>query len=1120
MHCTGCGTDNREGRKFCAQCGQPLKLVCPACGAHNEPGEKFCGDCGAALAGHVHPGVGQLLKASSKAPEIRVTAAQPDPSMSADGERKTVTALFADIKGSTELMEDLDPEEAQALIDPALQLMIEAVRRYDGYIVQSTGDGIFALFGAPVAREDHPQRALHAALRMQAATTEYAAKLRAEGRAPIEIRVGVNTGEVVVRSIQTGERTEYTPIGHTTNLASRLQAIAPTGSVVLSGETARLVAGYFELMSLGPVRVKGLSELVTVYEVVKLGPLRTRLEASAIRGLTKLCGRRTELDSVKQRLELARNGHGQVLAAAGDAGVGKSRLFYEFKAAASDGCMVLEAFAVSHGKGSPYLPVIQLLDEYFGIIDSDDLRRRREKVGGKILMLDRTLEDTLPYLFTLIGIQEGDDPLARMDPQIRRRRTLEAIRRILLRESLNQPLILVFEDLHWIDGGTQALLDLMVDSIENARILMLVNYRPEYNHRWTDRGYVAVLELQSLPAECAEELLSTLLGPSASLAGVKHLIIERTEGNPFFIEEMVRVLFEQGILERNGEVTLTRALAEVKIPSTVQGIIAARIDRLPPAQKELLQTVAVLGMEFTLSLARDVVSVPEQLQQMLSELQVNDFIYEEPEEHDTRYLFKHVLTQEVAYGSLLGERRRLLHERAARAIETVFAGRLDDYLADLANHYTRSGNVRKAVHYLELAGRQAARRAAYPEAVEHLTAGLKLLNTMPADEERDRREIEMRSALAQFLIPLQGPASEEVRQSFDRARELCGRLGDVESLFWVVFGLQFNYMLRLELETARDLGIRQLMIAERRQRPAMLMAAYVGLAQTLVLQGEFTSASEFCERALALPTQLPGYPLADVGEPGPLILAIFATVLLALGYPSRAMERGREALVLARHAGPYSLALALNNMAQLCRETGDITAVLENVEALEAIANEHGFSMWAAQATLTRGRVLIVQGQIEEAIAQLRIGVAIYEASGAVAGFWKISLADALGRSGAPDEGLKLIAEVSEQTERTRLRVAESFMYLVEAGLHLRRGGPQAELAAEASLRKSIEVSRRQSAKMFELRATTGLARLLAKQGRRDEAGAMMAEVYGWFTEGFDTADLKDAKALLTELNR
>jgi len=1054
-----------------------------------------------------------------------------------EGERKTVTALFADIKGSTELMEDLDPEEARALIDPALQLMIEAARRYDGYIVQSTGDGIFALFGAPVAHEDHPQRALHAALRMQASIKTYAAKLRAEGRVPIEIRVGINSGEVVVRSIQTGERTtEYTPIGHTTNLASRLQAIAPTGSVVLSSETVRLVTGYFELKSLGPVKVRGVSEPVEVYEAVGLGPLRTRLEASAMRGLTKFCGRSSELDRVKQALEMARAGHGQVLVAVGDAGVGKSRLFYEFKAVASNGCMVLEAFAVSHAKASPYLPAIQLLEEYFGIAEDDDSRRRREKVGGKVLMLDRALEDTLPYLFTLMGIQDGDDPLALMDSQIRRRRTLEAIRRILLRESLNQPLILIIEDLHWVDGGTQALLDLLVDSIENARILLLTNYRPEYRHQWAGRGHYTELDLQPLPDACAQELLSALLGPPPesngkgdsktltaaaaddSLASLRHKIVKVTDGNPFFIEEIVRALFEQGILERNGDVRLARPLTDAKIPPTVQGIIAARIDRLPPAEKELLQTVAVLGRKFPSSLAREVVSAPaEQVERMLFELQVNDFIYEEPEPRDPRYTFKHILTHEVAYGSILGERRRMLHERAAQAIETIFRGRLDDYLTDLADHHGRGGNAAESVRYLALAAEQAARRQAYPEAIEHLRTGLKLLETLPRSEARDRREVEMLTALGEHLIVILGPGAEEVRRAFDRACELCERVGDIERLFWIAYGLQFHYILRLELKKARELGERQLAIAEGIQNPAMLAGAYVAQTQTQRWMGEFTAAFEYIERAIALRGEIHGYPLR-FGDPRPMILSHAASLLFVLGYPTSAIERNREALEVARHAGPYALAVALNAAAYLHLQMGNPASVLETADALAALADEHGFSMWSAEAVSLRGQAFIEQGRIEEGMAELRVGATAYETSGAVAGLWKITLARALGLRGAPDEGLAVVAEMREQTERTGLRLAESTLYRVEGGLYLQRGRADDEKAAEACFRKSIEVARCQSAKMFELRATMSLGRLLAKQARREEARVMLAEIHGWFSEGLDTADLKEAKALLDEL--
>jgi class 3 adenylate cyclase len=411
-----------------------------------------------------------------------------------DGERKTVTALFADIKGSIELMEDLDPEEARALIDPALHLMIESVTHYGGYIVQSTGDGIFALFGAPVAHEDHPQRALYSALRMHEAMRHYGERLRADKGLHLQLRVGVNIGEVVVRNIQTGtEHTEYSPIVHSTSLAARLQTLATPGSTVISGNMRTLVEGYFHLKRLGLTRIKGVSEPVELFEVIGLGPLRTRLQRAVARGLTKFVGREREMDSLSYALDQVRAGHGQIVAVIADPGVGKSRLFYEFKALSHSGCLILDAYSVSHGKASAYLPVIELLREYFEIGSDDDDRKRRERILGKVLGLDRALEDTLPYFYSLLGIIESGDSLARMDPNIKRRRTLDAIKRVFLRESLDQPLVVLFEDLHWIDGETQALLDLLVDATANARILLLVNYRPEYRHDWGSRTHYTQL---------------------------------------------------------------------------------------------------------------------------------------------------------------------------------------------------------------------------------------------------------------------------------------------------------------------------------------------------------------------------------------------------------------------------------------------------------------------------------------------------------------------------------------------------------------------------------------------------------------------------------------------------
>ena len=782
IRCTKCGADNREGAKFCSECATPFAAKCPRCGAANPPGAKFCDECAAPLS----PASTVIQSANQSAQSVRVAAEQVDAS-ALEGERKTVTALFADIKGSTELEQDLDPEEARAIVDPALKLMIDAVRRYDGYIVQSTGDGIFALFGAPVAHEDHPQRALYAALRMQEELKRYSATLRESGNLPLEARVGVNTGEVVVRSITTGEgHTEYTPIGHTNNLASRMQALAPTGSIAISEATRKLVEGYFALKSLGPTKVKGVSEPVNVYEVTGLGPLRTRLQRSAGRGYTKFVGRQREMDAMKAAADQAKAGRGQIVAAMAEAGVGKSRLMFEFKATGAAGWMVLEAFSVSHGKASSYLPVIDLLHSYFKIASQDDQRTRREKIAGRIAILDRKLEDAIPYLYSLLGIAEQPDPLAQMDAQTRRRGTLDAIKRIILRESLNQPLMVIFEDLHWIDEATLALLNLLADSIGTAKILLLVNYRPEYSHQWGSKTYYTQLRLDPLGKQSADEMLSALLGNGAEVRPLKRLIIERTEGNPFFMEETVQVLLDEGALVRNGTTRLTKPLSQLKIPPTVQAILAARIDRLPAEQKDLLQTLAVIGTEFKLGLVRKIAAKPgAELEPMLSELQLGEFIYEQPAVGDVEYTFKHALTHDVAYGSVLNERRRVLHGRIGAALESIYSDSLDDHLAELAHHYARSGNPRKAVDYCMRAVRQCGARGARAEALAQFETGLELLQKLPDDDQRAELELDLRNVAFEALFAIQGSGSLEMQQSVARAVELCRRPGINSQKRWL-----------------------------------------------------------------------------------------------------------------------------------------------------------------------------------------------------------------------------------------------------------------------------------------------------------------------------------------------
>ncbi len=792
MRCPSCHHDNPGDASFCEECGSKLELICPACKTSASPGARFCKKCGTAIGPTAIAASSTVLSPKSQI----IVAAGGAASEAIEGERKFVTALFADIKGSTELMEELDPEEARAIIDPALKLMIDAAHRYDGYVVQSTGDGIFALFGAPVAHEDHPQRALYAALRMQADLKVYSAKVLAAGGTPIQDRVGINTGEVVVRSIKTGlGQVEYTPIGHTTNLASRMETAAPVGSIAVTEATRKLCEGYFILRPLGATKVKGVGAPVNIYEVTGLGPLQTRLQLSAGRGLTKFFGREREMEALKYVAEQAKAGRGQIAAAMAEPGVGKSRLVFEFKAILQSGWMVLETISISHGKASAYLPVIDLLRKYFDLSAGDDERKRREKVAGKITILDRNLEDTLPYLFSLLGIIEGDDPIAQMDGQIKKRRTLEAMKRILLRESLNQPLMVIFEDLHWMDGESQALLNLIADSIGTAKILLLVNYRPEYRHEWGNKTYYTQLRLDPLGKEHAEEMLNWLLGNNNELAPLKRLIIEKTDGNPFFMEEMVQNLFEEGVLTRSGEIKLTLPVSAIQIPTMVQAILAARIDRLPPDEKELLQTLAVLGKEFTLGLLKATTEKKgSELEPMLSDLQLSEFIYEQPATGDIKFTFKHALTQEVAYNSILGERRKHMHERAGAAIKSLFAATVADHYTDLAHHYGRSGDALNAVHYLQLAAQEALNRSTPAEAFTSLLTALEFHKKLPDTDERTRRELTLQTMLGSASLALNGMGAPETAAAYQRALELCHRINDSRQVFPVLWSLcQMNF---------------------------------------------------------------------------------------------------------------------------------------------------------------------------------------------------------------------------------------------------------------------------------------------------------------------------------------
>src|SRR5262245_43741242 len=674
-----------------------------------------------------------------------------------EGERKQVTVLFADLKGSTELIRDLDPEQAQALLGPALHAMMDAVHRFEGTVNQVLGDGIMALFGAPVAHEDHAVRACYAALAMQTALRRYAAEVRRSHGLEMQARVGLNSGEVVVRAIDSSLHMDYSAVGQTTHLAARMEQLATPGSIRLTAATLRLAEGLVQVHTLGPVPVRGLPEPVEVFELVGASAIRGRLQASAARGLTPFVGRQQELTALQQTLERAGAGHGQVVATVGEPGVGKSRLVYEFvHSHHTPGWLVLESTSVSYGKATPYYPVIDLLKRYSHVEEHDDTRTIRAKVTGQVLTLDPALQDTVPALLSLLDALPEDNPFLTLDPPQRRQRTLDALKRVVLCESQEQPLLLVFEDLHWIDSETQALLNNLVESLPTTRILLLVNYRPDYQHNCGSKTYYTQLRLDPLPPASADELLHALLGDDASLEPLKQLLIARTEGNPFFLEESVRTLVETGgLVGERGAYRLGQVLPTIQVPGTVQAVLAARIDRLPPEEKRLLQTATVIGTEVPLPLLQAIAEVPEaELHQGLAHLQAAEFLYEARLFPEPEYTFKHALTHEVAYGSLLQERRRTLHARIVEALEALAGERVAERVEHLAQHALRGEVWDKALAYCRHAGEKAMARSAYHEAVGSFEQALSALPHLPEQRVTREQAIDLRLALRSALLPL------------------------------------------------------------------------------------------------------------------------------------------------------------------------------------------------------------------------------------------------------------------------------------------------------------------------------------------------------------------------------
>jgi class 3 adenylate cyclase/tetratricopeptide (TPR) repeat protein len=818
MQCPRCQHDNNPGAKFCEECAAPLTPSCANCGVRLSPSAKFCTECGSptgSTSASTAPTTSRFTSPESYIPK-RLAERILDSRAELEGERKHVTVLFADLKSSMELLADRDPEEARRILDPVLEHMMEAVHHYEGTVNQVMGDGIMALFGAPLAHEDHAVRACYAALRMQDRVRQHADEIVRTLGVPIRIRVGLNTGDVVVRSIGNDLQMDYTAVGQTTHLAARMEQMADPGTIVATAETVRLAEGYVDVTPLGGRPIRGLNAPVEVYVVTGTGAARWPLEAAVARGLTGFVGRETELAQLGRAVESAAQGRGQVVGVVGDPGIGKSRLFYEAtRPERMSGWLILKTGAASYGKTTAYRPVIDLLRTYFKVHDQATHQEVRESITARLLALDKSLVTKSPALFSLLEVPVEEAEWQALDPRQRRQQTVDAVVRVLIRESHIQPLCLILEDLHWIDSETQALLDSLIESVPTARLLLLVNYRPEYRHTWGSKSYYQRLRMDPLPPPTAQQLLSLLLGDDLAHTPLKQLLIERTKGNPFFLEESVRTLAENGVLiGERGRYGLTTPVQTIQVPLTVQAVLAARIDRLAAKDKQLLQSASVIGENVPVRLLQAVVDIPEpEFSEGLARLRAAEFLYDVTLFPEAQYIFRHGLTCQVAYNSLLRDRRRILHGRIVDATERLYPeDRLGEHVERLAHHALQGELWDRAARYLQQAGTKAFGRSANRETMVWFEQALKVLARLPETPGTLTETVDVHLGLRNALTLL--GEHERTLEHLRQAQVTAERLGDRRRLGRAL-SFEVNCLLLLGLhERAIDTGRRARTVAE------------------------------------------------------------------------------------------------------------------------------------------------------------------------------------------------------------------------------------------------------------------------------------------------------------------
>ena len=1075
----------------------------------------------------------------------------PDAGRSA-GERRQLTVMFIDLVGSTTLSQQLDPEDYHARVVAYQTACQQIIARYEGHIAQYLGDGVLVYFGYPAAHEDDAVRAVRSGLEIVAAVSQLAYT------PPLQVRVGMHTGPVVVGEIGAGEHTERLALGETPNIAARVQSKAEPNTVFISQASYRLIHGLFETEEQGLQELKGIATPMTLYRVVEESAAQSRFEVAVGIGLTPLVGREEELRVLQRRWTQAKDGSGHVVLLSGEAGIGKSRLVQTLKEqVVAEGATRVEFRCSPYHQNSALYPIIDHLQRLLQVTREDAPDTKLEKLQHVLTRYRFPQGDTLPLLAAVLSLPHPVNfPPLTLSPQKQKEKTQAALVAWLVEEATLAPIYSTWEDLHWADPSTLEVLSLLLDQVPTTRLLLVLTFRPEFTPPWRLRSHITQLMVSRLGRAEVEAMVEKVTGGKTFPVEVLQHIVSKTDGVPLFVEELTKTVLEsvepQESLGSGGSVD--RSAPSLGIPATLQDALMARLDRLGPT-KEIAQLGATIGREFSYELLQAISVLGEgMLEHGLKQLVKAELLYQRGLPPQATYLFKHALIQDTAYQSLLKSKRLQLHQQTAQVLEARFPETKDTQPELLAHHYTEANLIAQAIPYWQQAGQQAIRRSANVEASSHLTKGLELLKTLPDTPERAQRELTLQLALAAPLMATKGWAHPEVARRYSRARELCQQVGETPQLFPALWGQWGFYFIGGQLQTARELGERLLSIAQSVQDPALLVEGHHALWPALFFLGEFALIRAHLEQGIALyDSQQHGSRAFFYGghDPGVCCQDFWALTLYSLGYPDQALQRVHEALTLAQElAHPLSLAVALYYAARLHQARRERQAVQERAEALIALSREQGFALTLGWGIIYRGWALAEQGQVAEGIAQLRQGLTASRATGAGVGgpHFLALLAEAYGKGGQTEEGLSALTEALAIVHRNEEREYEAELYRLKGQLTLQQfnvqgstfkvetssgfGVRSSESEAEEFFLTAIEIARKQQAKSLQLRAVMSLVRLRQQQTKQEESRAtphesptkldealkMLSEIYSWFTEGFDTKDLQEAKALLEEL--